>query len=185
MELNEARLQQRTKRQERLKAMYKRDLDRKEKYANELRQELNDAKCQLNAIEYGSKKAERNINVARQDLERDQYNMKHSMAKQVGKVARLLANVQVVRATGSRREANLAAGNRVRSLIFLFARFFSSFAFKMQALQLQVARVKARKIQANKLKRQANKKIEKQTLLLGKIQQLGHAAIDSPDQPAE
>jgi hypothetical protein len=80
VELYETRLQQRTKRQERLKAIYKRDLDRKEKYANELRQELNDAKCQLNAIEYGTKKAERNINVARQDLERDQNNMNHSMA---------------------------------------------------------------------------------------------------------
>ncbi len=178
-------MQQRTKRQERLKAIYKCDLDRKEKYANELRQELNNAKCQLNAIEYGTKKSERNINVARQDLERDRNNMKHSMAKQVGKVARLLANVQVVRAKGSRREASLVAGNRVRSLIFLFARYFSSFAFTLQALQHQVARVQARKKQANKLKRQAHKKIEKQTRQLGKIQQEAHAAIESTDQPAE
>jgi hypothetical protein len=111
--------------------------------------------------------------------------MKHSMAKQVGKVARLLANVRVVRKMGSRREANLAAGNQVRSLIFLFACFFSSFAFTLQALQQKVARVLARKKQANKLKRQANKKIEKQTRHLGKTQLLAHAAIESPDQPAE
>ncbi len=95
----ETRLKQRTKRQDRLQGFYKRDLDRKQKYANELRQELNDAKSKLNAIEYGTKKAERNINVARQDLEREQISMSHSVAKQVGKVARLLANVQVVRAT--------------------------------------------------------------------------------------
>ena len=121
----ETRLKQRTKRQDRLQGFYKRDLDRKQKYANKLREELNDAKIKLNAIEYGTKKAERNINVARQDLEREKVSMSHSMAKQVGKVARLLANVQVVRATASRNEAVLAAGNRVRFLIFLFACLFS------------------------------------------------------------
>ena len=111
-------MQQKRDRQERLKALYKRDLDRKEKCANELRKELNDAKCKLNAIEYGAKKAERNIDVTRQEHEREQNHMKQSMAKQVGKVARLLANVRVVRAKGSRREAFLAAGNRVRFSIF-------------------------------------------------------------------
>ena len=185
MDIYETRLQQRTDRQERLNAFYKRDLDRKEKYANELRKELDDAKCKLKAIEYGTKKAERNIDVARQELEKEQNHMKHSMAKQVGKVARLLANVRVVRAKSSRREASLAAGNRVRSLIFLFARLLCSFAFTLQALQHQVARVQARKKQANKLKRQAHKKIEKQTRQLGKIQQEAHAAIESTDQPAE
>jgi hypothetical protein len=79
----------------------------------------------LNAIEYGTKKAEHNINVARQDLEREQKNISKRMVKQVGKVATLLANVRVIRATGSRREALLAAGNLVRPLIFLFARLFS------------------------------------------------------------
>jgi hypothetical protein len=122
VDLYEARLDQRAKRQERLQGFYKRDLERKEKLANELRRELNEAKCQLNAIEYGTKKAERNINVAKQDLEREQKNISKRMAKQVGKVATLLANVRVIRATRSRREALLAAGNLVRSLIFLFAR---------------------------------------------------------------
>ncbi len=125
MYLFETRLKQRARHQERLKGFYKRDLDRKEKDAKELRCELNDAKCQLKAIEYGTKKAARNINVAMQDLERDQNNISNSMAKQVGKVARLLANARVIRATGSRREAKLAAGNLVRSLIFLFARLCS------------------------------------------------------------
>ena len=178
-------MQQKRDRQERLKALYKRDLDRKEKCANELRKELNDAKCQLNAIEYGAKKAERNIDVTRQEHEREQNHMKQSMAKQVGKVARLLANVRVVRATGSRREANLAAGNRVRSSIFLFARLLCSFACTLQALQHQVVRVKARKKEANKLKRQANKKIKKQTRQSGQTQQQAHAAIEITDEPAE
>jgi hypothetical protein len=118
VDLYETRLDQRAKRQERLQGFYKRNLERKEKLANEIRRELNEAKCQLNAIEYGTKKAERNINVARQDLERGQKNISKRMAKQVGKVATLLANVRVIRATGSRREALLAAGNLVRSLIF-------------------------------------------------------------------
>ena len=125
VDLYETRLNQRAKRQERLQRFYKRDLERKEKLATELRRELNEAKCQLNAIEYGTKRAEWNINVARQDLEREQKNISKRMAKQVGKVATLLANVRVIRATGSRREALLAAGNLVRSLIFLFARLFS------------------------------------------------------------
>ncbi len=122
MLLYETRLKQRAKHQERLKGFYKRDLERKEKDAQVLRRELNEAKCQLKAIEYGTKKAARNIDVARQDLERDQNNSSNSMAKQVGKVARLLANVRVIREAGSIREAKLAAGNLVRLLIFLFAR---------------------------------------------------------------
>ncbi len=125
MDLYETRLEQRTKRQERLQGFYKRDLERQEKLANELRRELNEAKYQLNAIEYGTKKVERNINVARQDLEREQKNISKRMAKQVSRVATLLANVRVICATGLRREARLAAGNQVRSLIFLFARLFS------------------------------------------------------------
>ena len=124
MLLYETRLKQRAKHQERLKGFYKRDLERKEKDAQVLRVELNEAKCQLKAIEYGTKKAARTIDVARQDMERDQNNNSHSMAKQVGKVARLLANVRVIRATGSIREAKLAAGNLVRLLIFLFARLY-------------------------------------------------------------
>ncbi len=125
MESYETRLEHRAKRQERLQGFYKRDLERQEKLANELRRELNEAKCQLDAIEYGTKKAERNINVARQGLEREQKNISKRMAKQVGRVPTLLANVRVIRATGSRREAQLAAGNLVRSLIFLVARLLS------------------------------------------------------------
>jgi len=55
----------------------------------------------------------------------------------------------------------------------------------MQALQHKVARVVARKKQANHLKRQANKKIEKQTRMVLKTQQRVKTAIESPDQPAE
>ncbi len=119
VDLYETRLEQRSRRQERLQSFYQRDLERQEKLADDLRRELNEAKCQWTAIEYGTKKAERNINVARQDLEREQTNVSQRMAKQVGRVATLLANVRVIRATGLRREAKLAAGNQVRSLIFL------------------------------------------------------------------
>jgi hypothetical protein len=67
---------------------------------------------------------------------REQKQISQSLAKQVGKVATLLVNVRVMRAesatsattlqrAGCRREAKLAAGNLVRFLIFLFARFFS------------------------------------------------------------
>ncbi len=125
VDLYETRLEQRSRCQERLQGFYERDLARQKKLANDLRRELNEAKCQLTAIEYGTKKAERNSNVARQDLERDQTNVSQRMAKQVGRVATLLANVRVIRATGMRREAKLAAGNQVCSLIVLFARLFS------------------------------------------------------------
>jgi hypothetical protein len=78
------------------------------------------------------------------------------------------------------------AANRIRYLIFLFACFFSRLAFILQALQLQVARVVARKKQANQLRiRQANKKIETQTRLLGNKKQRAREAIASPDQPPE
>ncbi len=125
VDLYETRLEQRSRRQDRLQGFYQRDLERKEKLANDLRRELNEAKCQLTVIEYGTKKAERNINDARQDLEGEQTNVSQRMAKQVGRVTTLLANVRVIRATGLRREAKLAAGNQVRSLTFLFARLFS------------------------------------------------------------
>jgi hypothetical protein len=55
----------------------------------------------------------------------------------------------------------------------------------LQALQQKVARVSARKKQANHLKRQANKKIEKQTRLLDKKQHKSKAAIESKDEAAK
>ncbi len=56
VELCETRLEQRDKQHERLKGFYKRQLYRKEKYAIELRDELNEAKCKLKVIEDGNKK---------------------------------------------------------------------------------------------------------------------------------
>jgi hypothetical protein len=64
VDLYETRLKQKTKHHERLKGFYKRELDRKGKYTIELRDEINEAKCKLNAIEHGTKIAQRNINVA-------------------------------------------------------------------------------------------------------------------------
>ena len=125
----ETRLEQRAKNYERLKGIFKRQLDKKEKYARELREELNEARNKLEATEYSTKKAERNINVAKLDLERERKNISQSLAKQVGKVAALLGNMRGMRSesvasattmqrAGSRREAKLAAGNQVLFLIF-------------------------------------------------------------------
>ena len=80
---------------------------------------------------------------------------------------------------------NLGANPRKNSSIFLFARLLCSFACTLQALQHQVVRVQARKKEANKLKRQANKKIKKQTRQSGQTQQQAHAAIEITDEPAE
>ena len=129
VDLYETRLEQRAKNYERLKGFYKRQLDKKEKYASELRVELNEARNKLEATEYSTKKAERNINVAKQDLERERMNHTHSLAKQVGKVATLLANVRGMRSESAtsattlqrasfRRETKLAAANQVLILIF-------------------------------------------------------------------
>jgi hypothetical protein len=71
VDLYETRLEQRAKNYERLKGFFKRQLDKKEKYASELRVELNEARNKLEATEYSTKKAERNINVAKLDLERE------------------------------------------------------------------------------------------------------------------
>ena len=136
VELYETRLEQRDKNQERLKGFYKRQLDRKDKYAIELRDELNEAKCKLKVIEHGNKIAQRNMHVAQEDLDRDRKTMTESMVKQVRKVANLLGSVRNIRAesavitanqvlASSRREAKLSSANRVRVLIFLFACLFS------------------------------------------------------------
>ncbi len=55
VDLSEKRLEPRAKHQERLKEYYKRQLDRKEQRAHELRGELNEAKIKLEAMEYGTK----------------------------------------------------------------------------------------------------------------------------------
>jgi hypothetical protein len=129
IDLYQTRLEERVKNYERLKGFYKRQLDKKEKYGSELREELDEARKKLEAIEYSAKKAERNINVAKLDLERERMNITHSLAKQVGKVAALLANVRGMRSdsatsattmqrAGSRKAAKLAALNQVIFLIF-------------------------------------------------------------------
>ena len=42
---------------------YQRQLDKKQRLANSLQEELNDAKVKLQAVEQGIKKKERNMNV--------------------------------------------------------------------------------------------------------------------------
>jgi hypothetical protein len=55
----------------------------------------------------------------------------------------------------------------------------------LQALQHKVAVVGARKKKANQLKRQANKKIEKQTRRLLQKTQAAKVAIATPDEPVQ
>ncbi len=129
VDLYETRLEQRAKNYERLKGFYKRQLDKKEKYASELRVELIEARNKLEATEYSTKKAERNITVAKLNLERERMNITHSLAKQVGKVATLLANVRgmlsesatsatTLQRAGSRKAAKFAGVNQLLFLIF-------------------------------------------------------------------
>jgi hypothetical protein len=129
VDLYETRLEHRAKNYERLKGFFQRKLDKKEKKASELWVELNEARKKLEATEYSTKKAERSINVAKLDLERERKNITHGLAKQVGKVATLLANVRGMRSesatsattlqrAGCRRETKLAAANQVLFLIF-------------------------------------------------------------------
>ena len=79
-------MEQHAKKKERLTIFYQRQLDKKQRLANSLREELNDAKVKLQAVEQGIKKKERNMNVVMYDMDRKQKSSVHSLEKQVGKV---------------------------------------------------------------------------------------------------
>jgi hypothetical protein len=196
VDLYKTRLEQRAKNYERLKGFYKRQLDKKEKYANELRVELNEARNKLEATEYSTKKAERNINVAKLDLKREQKQITQSLAKQVGNVATLLANVRGMRAesatsattlqrAGCLREAKLAAGNLLRFLTFFVSSLIQLTRLHNAGPAEQSCWGVGTEETGNQLKRQANKKTEKQTRLLLNKQQGSKEAIATEDQPDE
>ncbi len=101
-------MEQHGKKQERLKNFYQRQLDKKQRLANSLREELNDAKLKLEAVEQGIKKKERNMNVVMCDIEREQRSSIHSLEKQVGKVVSLLAGRRGIQAKSAKIHAVLS-----------------------------------------------------------------------------
>ncbi len=86
MEHSELQMEQHAKKQERLKNFYERQLEKKQRLANSLREELNDAKVKLQAVEQGIKTKERNINLVICDIEREQRSCIQSLEKQWAKL---------------------------------------------------------------------------------------------------
>ena len=117
MEHSELQMEQHAKKKERLQIFYQRQLDKKQRLANSLREELNDAKVKLQAVEQGIKKKERNMNVVMYDMDRKQKSSVHSLEKQVGKVVRLLASRRGIQAKSANTHAVLsqACSKRVRT----------------------------------------------------------------------
>ena len=119
----------------RQKAFYQRQLDKSQGLSNQLREELNEAKTKLVAVEHVAKTNNRNMEVAQCDMDREHKQLRHSLEQQVVKVATLLANrrelssdawdANAIRArAGNQKLARMASGIQVRVLIFLFACFF-------------------------------------------------------------
>ena len=116
----------------RQKVFFQRQLDKAQGLSKQLRDELNEAKNKLVAVERGAKKSDRNMEVAQCDMDREQKQLKHSLEQQVVKVASLLANrrelsrdtwdASAIRArAGNQKVARMASGILVRVVIFLFA----------------------------------------------------------------
>ena len=123
------------KKHARQKVFYKRQLDKSQGLSKQLREELNEAKKKLVAVEHVAKKTNRNMEVAQCDMDREQKQLRHSLEQQVVKVATLLANrrelstdawdANAIRArAGNQKLARMAAGIQVRVVIFLFACYF-------------------------------------------------------------
>ena len=85
-------MEQHAKKQDRHTKFYKRQIDKSQCLANALREELNNAKLKLEAVEHGSKIVERNMHVALCDKDREKKSLITSLERQVCKVASLLAN---------------------------------------------------------------------------------------------
>ena len=128
-------MKQHAKKQDRHAKFYKRQIDKSQGLANALREELNNAKMKLEAVEHGSKIVERNMHVAMCDKDREQKSLLTSLEKQVCKVASLLANrrglqEKSARATTSLARARATKVNRLKAgilvclSIILFACYF-------------------------------------------------------------
>ena len=111
-------MEQHAKKQKRLQNFYERQLEKKQRLANSLREELNDAKVKLEAVEQGIKKKERNMNVVLCDMEREQKSCIQSLEKQVGKVVSLLASRRGIQAKSAKTHEVLsgACSKKVRTM---------------------------------------------------------------------
>ena len=128
-------MEQHAKKQDRHTKFYKRQIDKSQGLANTLREELNNAKLKLEAVERGAKTVERSMHVAMCDKDREQKSLINSLERQVGKVASLLANRRGIQAKSVLYTTSLtrASGNKVDRLkagilvclsIILFACYF-------------------------------------------------------------
>ncbi len=128
----EAKVKLHVKKHVRQKVFFQRQLDKAQGLSNQLRDELNEAKNKLVAVERGAKKIDRNMEVAQCDMDREHKQLRHSLEQQVVKVATMLANrrelsrdawdASAIRArAGNQKIARMASGILVRVLIFLFA----------------------------------------------------------------
>ena len=131
----EGKVQLHVKKHARQKVFYQRQLDKSQGLSNQLREELNEAKTKLVAVEHVAKTKKRNMEVAQCDMDREHKQLRHSLEQQVVKVATLLANrrelssdawdANAIRArAGKQKLGRMASGLRVRVLIFLFACYF-------------------------------------------------------------
>jgi hypothetical protein len=132
---SEQQMEQHAKKQDRHTKFYKRQIDKSQGLANTLREELNDAKLKLQAVERGSITVERNMHVAMCDKDREQKSLINNLERQVSKVASLLANRRgqqaksVLHTTSLSRASakkvdRLNAGIQVCFVIILFACYF-------------------------------------------------------------
>jgi hypothetical protein len=131
----EAKVQQHVKKHVRQKVFFQRQLDKAQGLSQQLRDELNEAKNKLVAVERGAKKIDRNMEVAQCDMDREHKQLKHSLQQQVVKVATMLANrrelsrdtwdASAIRArAGNQKVARMASGILVRVLIFFVCLHF-------------------------------------------------------------
>jgi hypothetical protein len=132
---SEQLMEQHAKKQDRHTKFYKRQIDKSQCLANALREELNNAKLKLEAVEHGSKIVERNMHFALCDKDREKKSLITSLERQVCKVASLLANRRGLQAKSARDTTSLsrASAQKVDCLksgilvclsIILFACYF-------------------------------------------------------------
>ncbi len=135
LEHSEEKVQQHVKKHARQKVIYQRQLDKSQGLSNQLREELNEAKKKLVAVEHGAKKTDRNMQVAQCDMDKENKQLMHNLEQQVVKVATMLANRRelsrdawdanaIGARAGNQKVVRMASGMLLRILIFLFACIF-------------------------------------------------------------
>jgi hypothetical protein len=113
-----------TRKSDRQKQFFKRQIDRKQVCVDQLREELNAAKQKVAVTERGTRKVERQLHVDQADVDREKKNLNSIMARQFGKMQSLLATTRdqrvqnaekivALRLARIRRESFLLDGNLV------------------------------------------------------------------------